>query len=105
MSEFEIDDADAFREALGDLLAAAQAGGVSRDAITGLMMVYLAGLREDVRLPLSVSPDRAEAFRDRFADNLGETAEFELLVSQDVLDDVDLQLEAFRGEDPVPEDG
>lgn len=101
--EFDIEDAEEFRAVLGDLLAAAQDGGVSRDAMTGLLTVHLAALRDDVRLPLSVSPERAEEFHQQFAENLGETAEFEMLVSQDVLDDIDLQLEAFRGEDPVEE--
>jgi hypothetical protein len=104
MTEFDVEDAEAFREALGDLLRAAQENGVPQDSLTGLMTVYLAALRGDVRLPLSVSPERAETFHEQFADNLGETAEFELLVSQDVLDDIDLQLEAFRGDGPVPEE-
>ena len=100
---FDIEDAEQFREVLGDLLGAAQEGGVSRDAMTGLLTVHLAALRDDVRLPLSVSPERAEEFYEQFAENLGETAEFEMLVSQDVLDDIDLQLEAFRGDGPVEE--
>lgn len=104
MPEFDVADAEEFREALGDLLESAQEAGVPQDSLTGLMTVYLAALREDVRLPLSVSPERAEEFHERFAENLGETAEFELLVSQEVLDDIDLQLEAFRGDDPAPDE-
>lgn len=96
----DIEDAEDFREALGDLLSEAQAAGVPTGELTALVTVYLAALREDVRLPLSVSPERAREFRDRFEENLGETAEFELLVTRDVLDDVDLQLEAF-GDEPV----
>lgn len=92
----DIEDAEDFRQGLGDLLSEAQAAGVPTRELTALVTVYLAALREDVRLPLSVSPDRARQFRERFAENLGETAEFELLVTQDVIDDVDLQLEAFE---------
>lgn len=94
----DIQDGEDFREALGELLAAAQAAGVPTGELTALMTVYLAALREDVRLPLSVSPERARAFREQFADNLGETAEFEMLVTEAVLDDIDLQLEAFDDE-------
>jgi len=104
MPEFNVEDAEEFREALGDLLESAQEAGIPQDSLTGLMTVYLAALREDVRLPLSVSPERAEEFRERFAENLGETAEFELVVSEEVLDDVDLQLEAFREDGPAPEE-
>ncbi|MFB6171119.1 MAG: hypothetical protein ABEJ23_01200 [Haloarculaceae archaeon] len=102
MTEFDVETAEDFREALETLLMDAQGAGVPDDSLAGLLTVYLAALRGDVRLPVGVAPDRAEAFHDRFAENLGETAEFEVLITQEVLDDVDLQLEAFRGDDPAP---
>lgn len=101
MPEFDIEDAEDFREQLEALLMAAQESGVADDSLAGLLTVYLAALRDDVRLPVGVSPERAEEFHEEFSRNLGETAEFELLITQEVLDDVDLQLEAFRGDDPV----
>lgn len=103
MSEFDVEDAEDFREGLETLLMDAQAAGVPDDSLAGLLTVYLAALRGDVRLPVGVSPERAEEFHDRFSQTLGKTAEFEVLITQEVLDEVDLQLEAFRGDDPTPD--
>lgn len=102
MAEFDIEEAEDFREALETLLMDAQEAGVHDDSLTGLLTVYLAALRGDVRLPVGVTPDRAEEFHEKFSQNLGETAEFEVLMTQEVLDDIDLQLEAFRDEGTDP---
>lgn len=93
---FDVEDSEDLREALGALLVAAEEAGVSRDAMAGLLTVYLARLRGDVRLPLGMEPPRAREFRERAADHLGETMEVELVVTPDVLDEIDLQLSAFE---------
>jgi len=90
-----IDDHEQFREELGDLLAAAEAGEVSHDAVAGLLTLYLARLRGDVRLPLGMEPPRARAFRERAADHVGETMELDVRVSEEMLEEIDLQLSAF----------
>lgn len=92
----DIEDIDDFRAALRELLVAAEAAGVSHDAMAGLLTVYLARLRGDVRLPLGMEPERARQFRDRAADHRGESMEVELVVTPDVLDELDLQLRAFE---------
>lgn len=98
-SEFDIDDAEAFRERLDDLLAAADRGGVPSDAIAGLLTAYLAQLRGDVRLPLGMPPERAREFREQAAEHEHETMEVELLITEEVLDELDLQLSAFDADE------
>lgn len=94
--QFNIDDNEDLREALGALLSAAEAAGVSTDAMAGLLTVYLARLRGDVRLPLGMKPAHAQEFHDRAADHLQETMQVELIVTPSVLDEIDLQLRAFE---------
>ena len=94
----EIDDAEEFRTALSDLLAAAETAGIDSETMAGLMTAHLAGLRGTVRLPLSMPPDRAREFTDRASDHVGEPMEVELVVSEDVIDELELQLRVFEGE-------
>lgn len=92
----DIDDAEDFRVALADLLAEAEAAGVDTDTMTSLVTAHLAGLRGSVRLPLSMPPDRAREFTDRAREHVGEPMEVELVVSEDVLAELDLQLRVFQ---------
>ena len=94
----EIEDVEEFRAALTDLFAAADEGGVASDAVVGLLTAQLAGMRGDVRLPLSMPPGRAREFTADLRDHVGETMEVELLVSEDVIRDLELQLQAFEAE-------
>jgi hypothetical protein len=93
-----IDGDEAFREELEALLSAAEAGDVSQDAVAGLLTLYLARIRGDVRLPLGMEPDRARRFRERAAEHVGETMELELQVSTELLEEMALQLSAFETE-------
>lgn len=96
----EIEDTDDFRDALASLLSEAEAAGVETDAMAGLLTAHLAGLRGSVRLPLSMPPARAREFTDRASDHVGERMEVDLLVSEDVIDELELQLRVFEGEGP-----
>ncbi|SDF42740.1 hypothetical protein [Halorientalis regularis] len=91
-----IDDVEAFRAELTELLAAAEEGSVSSDAVVGLLTAQLAGMRGDVRLPLSMPPERAREFTDEASDHVGERMEVDLLVSEDVIQDLELQLQVFE---------
>ncbi|RXK47297.1 hypothetical protein [Halorientalis pallida] len=91
-----IDDVEAFRTELTELLAAAEAGDVASDAVVGLLTAQLAGMRGDVRLPLSMPPERAREFTDEASDHVGERMEVDLLVSEDVIRDLELQLQVFE---------
>ena len=91
-----IDDVERFRTELTELLAAAEDGGVSSDAVVGLLTAQLAGMRGDVRLPLSMPPERAREFTDEASDHVGERMEVDLLVSEDVIQDLELQLQVFE---------
>ncbi|SEO34933.1 hypothetical protein SAMN05216388_1011102 [Halorientalis persicus] len=91
-----IDDVETFRAELTELLAAAEDGGVSSDAVVGLLTAQLAGMRGDVRLPLSMPPERAREFTDEASDHVGERMEVDLLVSEDVIQDLELQLQVFE---------
>jgi FixJ family two-component response regulator len=93
----DIDDEDDFRTALADLLAEAEAAGVDTDTMTSLMTAHLTGLRGSVRLPLSMPPARAREFTDRAREHVGEPMEVELVVSEDVLAELELQLRVFEG--------
>ena len=93
-----IDDVQEFREALDDLVGAAQRGDVDDGAIVGLLTMYLAGLRGQVRLPLGMEPNEARPFADRLEDYVGETVEVDLVVTEDVISDLRLQLSAFEDE-------
>lgn len=100
MPDQEIDDLEDFRGALGELMTAAEAAGVSNDAMAGLLTAHLAGVRGNVRLPLSMPPARAREFTDELTDHVGETMQVELLVSEDVIDDLELQLQVFESDAP-----
>lgn len=91
-----IDDVEAFRTELTELLAAAEEGDVSSDAVVGLLTAQLAGMRGDVRLPLSMPPERAREFTDEASEHIGERMEVDLLVSEDVIQDLELQLQVFE---------
>ncbi|WP_336001626.1 hypothetical protein [Halorientalis halophila] len=91
----DIEDDEDFREALTALLEAAEAGNVSSEAVAGLLTLQLAGVRGDVRLPLAMPPERARRFTETARENVGERMEVELLVSEDVVHDLELQLQAF----------
>lgn len=91
-----IDDAEAFRAGLVELLTAAEEGDVSSDAVVGLLTAQLAGMRGDVRLPLSMPPARAGEFTEELRDHVGERMEVDLLVSEDVIRDLELQLQVFE---------
>jgi hypothetical protein len=95
----DIDDAEDFRVALADLLAEAEAAGVDTDTMTSLLTAHLAGLRGSVRLPLSMPPDRAREFTERAREHAGEPMEVELVVSEDVLAELELQLRVFEGDE------
>lgn len=98
MTREPIDDHETFREELEALLSAAEAGDVSQDAVAGLLTLYLARIRGDVRLPLGMEPGRARRFRERAAEHVGETIELELQVSEELLEEMALQLSAFDDE-------
>jgi hypothetical protein len=91
-----IDDVEAFRAELTELLAAAEEGDVSSDAAVGLLTAQLAGMRGDVRLPLSMPPERAREFTDEASEHVDERMEVDLLVSEDVIRDLELQLQVFE---------
>jgi hypothetical protein len=91
-----IDDAEQLRTAMTELLEAAEAGDVSSDAVAGLLTAQLAGMRGNVRLPLSMPPERAREFTDEASDHVGERMEVDLLVSEDVIRDLELQLQVFE---------
>ena len=95
----EIEDVDDFRAAFVELLTDAERADVSLDAMTGLLTAHLAAMRGTVRLPLSMPPERAREFTDRAREHRGETMEVELRISEAVIDDLDLQLQAFEGGD------
>lgn len=101
----EITDAEEFHAALVDLLAAAQAGGVPADAMVGMLTSYLTQLRGQVRLPLSMPPDRAREFTDRVRDRVGGTVEVDLYVTDEVVEDLELQLRALEATDEGGENG
>lgn len=92
----DIEDFSDVSESLSDLLAAAEAADIPREALVGLLTARLAAMRGTVRLPLSMPPTRAREFTDRARDHVGETMQVELLVSEDVVDDLELQLDAFE---------
>lgn len=94
----DVEDLTDVRAELSEVLVAAREGDVSQEAVVGLLTEQLAGMRGSVRLPLSMPPDRAREFTDRAADHVGETMEVELLVSEDVVADLELQLGAFDRE-------
>jgi hypothetical protein len=98
----DVETADDFRRELTELLQNAEAAGVSPDAVTGLLTAHLAGMRGAVRLPLSMPPDRARTFTDRARDHQGDTMEVELHVSEDVLEELELQLQVFERDDADP---
>ncbi|WP_299269768.1 hypothetical protein [Halorientalis sp.] len=91
-----IDDVGAFRTELTELLAAAEEGGVSSDAVVGLLTAQLAGMRGDVRLPLSMPPERAREFTDEARNHVDERMTVDLLVSETVIQDLELQLQVFE---------
>lgn len=91
----DMDDVEDFSERFDELLAEADAAGVSTDAVGALLTMYLAGMRGRVRLPLSMEPGEARAFAETLRERVGETVEVELSVTEDVVRDVELQLEAF----------
>jgi len=98
-SDDTVADIDDVRDRLTDLFADAEAAGVERDALVGLLTAHLAAMRGSVRLPLSMPPDRAREFTDRASDHLGERMEVELLVSEDVVTDLELQLHVFEADE------
>ncbi|MFB6165789.1 MAG: hypothetical protein ABEJ31_11575 [Haloarculaceae archaeon] len=97
MTEHDVEDLEDFRAALSALLADAEAAGVSRDARIGLLSAHLAALRGTVRLPLSMPPARARTFTDRAAERVGQSMEVELLLTDEVIDELELQLQVFEG--------
>jgi len=97
----EIDDAEDFRTELAELLATADAAGVDSDAVAGLLTAHLAGHRGTVRLPLSMPPDRAREFTDCAREHVGEPMEVDLVVSEDVIADLELQLRVFEDDGPT----
>jgi len=96
----EIEDIEDVRTALINLVGEAEAADVSSDAVVGLLTAHLAALRGDVRLPLSMPPARAREFTERAGEHVGETMEVELVISESVLEELELQLQVFEG-DPV----
>lgn len=97
----QIDGDEDFNEALGDLLVAADTAGVSQDTMAGLLTAYLARLRGDIRLPLGMEPERARHFRERAEEHLRETMEVEVVITPDVLEEIDLQLSAFESDEQI----
>jgi len=95
----EIEDVDDFRAAFVDLLAEAERADVSPDAMTGLLTAHLAAMRGSVRLPLSMPPERARELTERAREHHGETMQVELHISEEVIDDLELQLQVFGGDD------
>lgn len=90
-----VTDVESFRTGLRDLLVAADEAGVEADAMVGLLTANLAALRGEVRLPLSIPPERAREFLAVARDREGETMEVELELTDAVADDVELQLSAI----------
>jgi len=95
----QIDSPETLREALTELLEKANENDIPRKTVVGLLTAYLAQLRGDVRLPLGMDPERAAQFRETAGDNINETIEVELRITQDVIDELDLQLRAIDPED------
>jgi hypothetical protein len=98
MTDHEIEDIEDFRAALAGLMTAAEDADLSSDAMAGLLTAHLAGARGNVRLPLSMPPARAREFTDEMRQHVGETMQVELLVSEEVIDDLELQLQVFGGD-------
>jgi len=96
MPDHDIDDLEDFRAALTDLMAAAEDADLPSDAIAGLLTAHLAGVRGNVRLPLSMPPARAREFTEEIRDHVGERMQVDLLVSEEVIDDLELQLQVFE---------
>lgn len=96
MTDHDIEDVEDFRAALGELMTAAEDADLSSDAMAGLLTAHLAGVRGNVRLPLSMPPVRAREFTDEISEHVGETMQVELLVSEEVIDDLELQLQVFE---------
>lgn len=91
----QITDVESFRTGLRDLLVAADEAGVEAEVIVGLLTANLAALRGEVRLPLSMPPERAREFLALARDREGETMEVELELTDAVAADVELQLSAI----------
>lgn len=98
-SDDAVADIDDVRDRLQTLFADAETAGIERDAVVGLLTAHLAAMRGSVRLPLSMPPDRAREFADRASEHVGERMEVELLVSEDVVNDLELQLRVFEGDE------
>lgn len=89
-----MDTAD-FRDAVGDLLVEAE-GDVDEETMAAVLTAYCARLRDEVRFPLGMAPDAARSFRAELDDHVGETVELEVAVTPELLEELDLQLEAFE---------
>lgn len=91
-----VTDVESFRRGLRDLLVAADGAGVEAGTIVALLTANLAAVRGEVRLPLSMPPERAHEFLAVARDREGETMSVELELTADVADDVELQLSAIE---------
>lgn len=88
-------DTAEFRDAVGDLLVEAE-GEVDEETMAAVLTAYCARLRGEVRFPLGMPPDEARAFRSELGEHVGEAVELEVAVTPELLDELDLQLEAFE---------
>lgn len=88
-------DTAAFRDAVGDLLAEAE-GELDEATMAAVLTAYTAQLRGRVRLPLDARPGEARALREGMVDHVGDTMEVELVVTDEVLAELDLQLRTFE---------
>lgn len=100
-----VTDVESFRRGLTDLLVAADEAGVEAGTMVGLLTANLAALRGEVRLPLSIPPERAHEFLAVARDREGETMAVDLELTGDVADDIELQLSAIRSGEGVEEAG
>lgn len=89
-----MDTAD-FRDAVGDLLVEAE-GEVDETTMAAVLTTYCARLRDEVRFPLGMESGEARAFREELAGHVGEAVELEVAVTPELLEEIDLQLEAFE---------
>jgi hypothetical protein len=87
-------DTAEFRDAVGDLLVDAE-GEVDESTMAAVLTAYCARLRGEVRFPLGMEPERAREFRAELDDHVDEAVELEVAVTPDLLEELDLQLEAF----------
>lgn len=85
-------DIEAFRDTIGEALDDTDA---APSATARVLEAYAASLRSRVRFPLDMTPAEARTFREEMADHAGDTLELEVVVTDELLDGLDIQLAAI----------